>query len=161
MTGTDQAKQLEDLVDEGTIAMFMTMIGDEHTSRPLSIAEVRADRLAFLIDATTDWAHAVREGTAVVHVAISDVRKNTYVSLQGAASVALDHEEIDRLWNPGAAAYFDGKDDPGVGVLRFDASSGEYWDAPGGRIGSLIALVKAAVAGDDAAGEQGQVATQA
>ncbi len=95
-----------------------------------------------------------------MHVSISDVRKNTYVSLQGRAAVSLDADEIDRLWSPAAAAYFDGKEDPGLAVLRFDATGGEYWDAPSGRIGSLLALVRAAVSGAEAAGEQGSVATR-
>ena len=44
-------------------------------------------------------------------------------------------------------------------MLHFDVADGQYWDAPSGRLGSLIAMVKAAVGGDDAAGEQGPIAT--
>ena len=156
----DAAKPLSDLVDGGTIVMLMTMIGSDHTSRPLSVAEVAGDRLGFLVDATTEWATAIREGTAAVHATVCDVRKNHYLSLDGSASLTLDREEVDRLWNPAAGAYFDGKDDPAVGVLRFEVDGGEYWDAPSGRIGSAFAALKAAVTGDpDAAGDQGPVAT--
>ena len=160
MTNTDAAKPLSELVEGGTIVMLMTMIGDDHTSRPLSVAEVSGHRLGFLVDATTEWATAISDGSATVHATVCDVRKNHYLSLAGAASITLDHDEVERLWNPAAAAYFDGPDDASVGVLRFEVDGGEYWDAPSGRVGSAFAALKAAVTGDpDAAGEQGQVAT--
>ena len=97
-------------------------------------------------------------GTAVVHVTLSDVRHNDYAALNGTATVTAERAEIDRLWNPGASAFFDSKDDPNLAVLHFDVSDGEYWTAPSGRIGSLIAMARAAVAGDDASGEQGPIA---
>ena len=93
------------------------------------------------------------------------MRKNHYLSLAGAASITLDHDEVERLWNPAAAAYFDGPDDASVGVLRFEVDGGEYWDAPSGRVGSAFAALKAAVTGNpDAvgrAGPSGDVASQA
>ncbi|MET0147297.1 MAG: pyridoxamine 5'-phosphate oxidase family protein [Ilumatobacteraceae bacterium] len=158
MADTDPAQPLADLVDGGTIVMLMTMIGDEHSSRPLTVAAVDGSRLEFLVDATTDWATAVRSGGVAVHASVSDTRANTYLSLQGSASMTLDAADVQRLWSPAASAFFDGPDDPALGVLRFDVDGGEYWDSPGGRIGSAIALLKAKL-GDDpgAAGAHGSV----
>jgi general stress protein 26 len=155
MADASPTKDLSDLVDGGTIAMLMTMIGDEHTSRPLTVAGVDGGRVSFLVDRTTDWATAIGASTPV-HLSVSDVRSNTYLSLQGRAEVTPDASEVERLWNPAAAAFFDGEDDPAVGVLHFDVGGGEYWDSPGGRLGSAIAVVKAAVTGDPA-GEHGDV----
>ena len=70
-----------------------------------------------------------------------------------------DRAEIDRLWNPAASAFFEGKEDPDLAVLHFDVSDGQYWKSPSGRLGSLIALAKAALGGDEAAGTQGPIAT--
>ena len=85
---TDAAKPLSGLVEGGTIVMLMTMIGDDHTpTRPLSVAEVSGDRLGFLVDATTEWATAISDGSATVHATVCDVRKNHYLSLAGAASI--------------------------------------------------------------------------
>ena len=160
MAETDPAQPLTDLVDGGTIVMLMTMIGEEHSSRPLTVAAVDGSRLEFLVDATTDWATAIRAGTATVHASISDTRANTYLSLDGTASMTLDADDIDRLWNAAASAYFDGPDDPALGVLRFEVAGGEYWDSPGGRIGTAIALVRAKLSDDPgAAGQHGAVVT--
>ena len=135
MADTETTKDLTELVDGGMIAMFVTMIGDEHSSRPLTVAGVDGGRISFLVDRTTDWAEALDRPGTVVHVSIADVRKNVYLSLNGTATVRAERATIERLWNPGAAAFFDGKDDPIIGVLAFDASGGEFWDAPGGRVG--------------------------
>lgn len=109
--------------------MLMTMIGREHSSRPLTIADVSEHRLSFLIDATTEWA-------------------------------TLDRAEVDRLWNPGAAAFFDGKDDPALAVLHLDVSDGEYWNGPSGRISAAIQMVRAALSNaPEPVGERGEIAT--
>ena len=34
---------------------------------------------------------------------------------------------IDRLWNPFIAAWFDGKNDPKLVLLRFDPENAEVW----------------------------------
>jgi general stress protein 26 len=153
------SKTLADLFDGGDTVMLMTMIGQEHTSRPMTIAGVDGSRLAMLVDTTAEWYSAVASGSAVVHVTLSDVRHNEYAALNGTAAVTSDRAEIERYWNPGASAFFDGKDDPNLAVLYFDVDGGEYWTAPSGRIGSLIAMAKAALGGDEAAGEQGSITT--
>ena len=155
MPDHDTSKALSDLIGGGTIAMFMTMRGSEHTSRPLAVAEVDGGRISFLVDRTVDWAAGLDAGTPV-HVSVSDDRHNTYLSLQGTATITPDRDEIERLWNPGAAAYFDGQDDPAIGVLRFEVAGGEFWDSPSGRIGAAISMLRAAVSGDPG-GESGSV----
>ncbi len=158
MADPASTQALDDLVDSGDTVMLMTMIGERHSSRPMTVAAVAEGRLDLLADTTADWCSAIAAGEAVVHITKSDVRANTFVALNGAASLSDDRAEIDRLWNPGAAAFFDGKDDPHVAVLHFDVDEGEYWDGPSGRIGALISLVRAAVGGDAAAGDHGPVA---
>lgn len=154
------AKTLDDLLDGYTIVMLMTMIGEDHSSRPLTVAEASGDRLSFLIDRTVPWAAAIADGNAVVHATVADGKANTYLSLDGAASVTADRAEVERLWSAAAGAFFDGKDDPSVGVLRFDVTDGEYWDGPSGKLGAAIAVVKAALTDDpDKAGEHGDIAT--
>lgn len=50
-----------------------------------------------------------------------------FASIQGNLSVDNNREVIDRLWNPFIAAWFDGKDDPKLVLLRFDAEHAEIW----------------------------------
>jgi general stress protein 26 len=48
-------------------------------------------------------------------------------SIQGNHKLDNDRAVIDRLWNPFIAAWFEGKDDPKLALLRFDAEHAEIW----------------------------------
>jgi general stress protein 26 len=50
-----------------------------------------------------------------------------FASIQGQLSLDNDRDVIDRLWNPFIAAWFEGKDDPKLALLRFDAEHAEIW----------------------------------
>ena len=67
-----------------------------------------------------------------------------------------DRSRTAQLWSAGAAAYFDGKDDPLVRVLDVTVGYGEYWDGPHGGLGSLVQIASAAVGRE--IGSQGDIA---
>jgi general stress protein 26 len=50
-----------------------------------------------------------------------------FASVEGDLSVDNDRATIDRLWNPFVAAWFEGKDDPKIRLLRFDAGDAQIW----------------------------------
>jgi general stress protein 26 len=142
-------RPIEDLIGAGrSVAMVMTMIGSEHSSRPVTVAEVLHGRLSFLVSREVDWVAAIAAGEAGVHVTVAEPDRTTFLSLDGTASLVLDEAERDRLWTPMAKAWFDGPDDPTLAVLRFDVTGGKYWDGPSGAVRRGFALLKAAVSGD-------------
>jgi len=153
----DPAKHLSVLFDHGATVMLMTMIGAEHSSRPMTVAAVDGGRLSFLVDTTADWYAPVASGNATVHLTLSDVRHNEFAALNGVATATKDRAAVDALWSAPAGAYFEGKDDPNVAVLYFDTSDGQYWESPSGRIGSLISMAKAKMGKPSDAGEHGSV----
>ena len=50
-----------------------------------------------------------------------------FASIKGNLHVDNDRTVIDRLWNPFIAAWFEGKDDPNLVLLRLDAEQAEIW----------------------------------
>lgn len=50
-----------------------------------------------------------------------------FASIQGNLRIDNDRAVIDRLWNKFVAAWFDGKDDPKLVLLRLDAEHAEIW----------------------------------
>ena len=51
-----------------------------------------------------------------------------FATVHGRLSVDTDRAVVDRLWNRYVAAWFkDGKDDPQLALLRFDAEKAEIW----------------------------------
>ena len=159
MTSTqDTDRTLDDALDGLRFAMVGTPDGPDWRARPLALAEQDDEVLRFLVPSSAEWVAGL-EGKAgcPAGVTFSDPHKNVYVALQGSARVTADRAVIERLWNPAAGAYFDGKDDPGIRVLEVTVDEGEYWDAPGGRVGQMISLVKAALGRDP--GSKGDIAT--
>lgn len=160
MTTPDAPKPLVDLVDPGATLMLAVLGGAEPLeARPMTAAKVDGDRVWILADRTTPWISVLAGGTSA-HATLSDTRANTYVSLHGTLTVSGDRALIDELWSPPAGAFFEnGKEDPNVVALVFEADGGSYWTAPSGRLGSLVSMVRAKLTGAEASGEHGDVAT--
>jgi general stress protein 26 len=50
-----------------------------------------------------------------------------FASLSGTLSVDTDPAVVERLWNPFVAAWFEGKDDPKLALLRLDPEDAKIW----------------------------------
>jgi len=52
---------------------------------------------------------------------------DVFATLHGTLARETDRAVIDRLWNPFVAAWYDGKDDRKLALLRLDADEAEIW----------------------------------
>lgn len=50
-----------------------------------------------------------------------------FATVNGSLQLHNDAATIERLWNPFIAAWFEGKDDPKLALLRFDPSDAQVW----------------------------------
>ncbi len=154
----DAPKPLTDLLEPGSTLMVGTKPADDWEFRPLTVARVDGSRIEILLDTDEDWVRAFNDGDRV-STTMSDNRTNTWVALTGTATTTSDPAVIDELWNPFAAAYFDqGRETPGIAVMRIDAEEGRYWSTPSGRIGALVSMVKAKLGNAEQSGEHGDIA---
>ncbi|SFS38502.1 pyridoxamine 5'-phosphate oxidase family protein [Brevundimonas viscosa] len=80
---------------------------------------------------------------AMFHYGSKD--QNVWACIQGQLSVhGHDREIIDRHWNPVLAAWYpDGKDDPHLTILKFDAGDGRIWVNEGGFFKFAYEIAKA------------------
>jgi len=153
-------KTLDDALDGLRFAMVATAdptSGGAWKARPLALAGTSDGRLRFLVSVDADWVEGLEQTGSPTTVTFSDPSKNTWVALQGSARTTDDRALVQELWNPAAAAYFEGADDPSVRVLEVDVAYGEFWDGPSGRVGQLLSLARAALGGQS--GDQGDVVT--
>ena len=154
-------RSLDDLLEPGTTLMVGTRSGqrDDLEFRPLTVARVDDGQIQVLLDTNEQWV-ADLVPPAPVEITLSDTRSNDWAHLKGTATLTDDPALIDELWNPFAGAYFDeGRDTPGIAVLQLETESGRYWSSPSGRVGSLIATIKAKVSGAESAGDHGSIST--
>lgn len=114
------------LSSDRTVMLGLNGVEDGH-ARPMT-ALVEGDRGPIWF--FTSQSNAVVENLARSDRAIaafSAKNHDLFASIHGTLSVDQDRQVIDRLWNPFIAAWYDGKDDPKLVLLRFDAEHAEVW----------------------------------
>jgi general stress protein 26 len=132
-----EAKFWKALKSDMTVMLGLAGVEDGHT-RPMT-AQVEDERSPVWFFSSTDSSlvHALgRTDRAICSFASKD--HGLFASVHGSLHVDIDRAVIDRLWNPFIAAWYDGKDDPKLVLLRFDTENAEVWlDAS-----SLLAGIK-------------------
>ena len=75
----------------------------------------------------SDLARAIGGGKPA-HATFTGKKHDLFANITGRLSIDNNRTVIDRLWNPWVAAWFeDGKDDPKLCLLRFDAEHAKIW----------------------------------
>ncbi|MDQ3187360.1 MAG: pyridoxamine 5'-phosphate oxidase family protein [Pseudomonadota bacterium] len=130
-TTPSNRQHLYDLLKDFDTAMLVTRSPDGHMhSRPMAVAELRADADAFFV--TSIDSPKVTEINAHPVVTLTFQSSNQYASLSGRATVVRDQALVDRLWKEAWKIWFPkGKTDPTIAMLKFSAQDGEYWDNAG------------------------------
>ncbi|MFM9978727.1 MAG: pyridoxamine 5'-phosphate oxidase family protein [Sphingomonadaceae bacterium] len=52
---------------------------------------------------------------------------DVWATVHGTLSTTRDRAVIDRLWNPFVAAWYEGKDDPNIVLIRLDVEDAQIW----------------------------------
>ncbi|MGK5112412.1 MULTISPECIES: pyridoxamine 5'-phosphate oxidase family protein [unclassified Geodermatophilus] len=157
MSAEDTRKVAELLQGERFGFLTTTTPEGKLTSRPMALQEVEFDGdLWFFAERDSDWITHIA-ASPEVNVGVGS--GGTWVSLTGHALVVTDPAKKKELWNSGAEAWLpQGPEDPSVVLVKVDADSAEYWDAPGGRLATAFSFVKAKATGQRIdAGENAKV----
>lgn len=109
-----------------TLLLGLDGVEDGHT-RPMT-AQVENHRGPIWFFSSKDNAlvQNLSEGKRAI-AAFSDKGHHLFASIKGNLRIDMDRAVIDRLWNPFIAAWFEGKDDPKLTLLRLDAETAEVW----------------------------------
>ncbi len=123
-----QAKFWKALHADRTMMLGLDGIEDGH-ARPMT-AQAEGDHgpIWFFTSVDNGIVAALREGTADRAIAtFVDKGHDLFATVHGALAIDTDRSAIDRLWNPYVAAWYSGKDDPKLVLLRLDAQNAEIW----------------------------------
>ncbi len=117
-----------------------------HAQPMTAFREGETGTIWFFTRDDTDLARDAGVGggqSAMFHYGAKD--QNVWACIHGELSVhGPDREIIDRYWNPVLAAWYpEGKDDPQLTILRFDADDGRVWVNKGGLIKFAFEIAKA------------------
>jgi general stress protein 26 len=144
---SEAVKDVGDLLSQARTCMLTTMTRDgKHVSRPMAVQEAEFDGdLWFFTYDDSDKARQVAENPQV-NVAFADDKHSSWTSMSGRATVVHDRAKAEELYSPVLKVWFpDGLETPGLALLKVEAESAEYWDAPTSKVKTAVGALRAAV----------------
>ncbi|HEY6135630.1 MAG TPA: pyridoxamine 5'-phosphate oxidase family protein [Rubrivivax sp.] len=116
------------LKSDRTVMLGVPGVEDGH-SRPMT-AQLDGDEGPIWFFGSKDSALAKSLGSvggkaAMMVFAAKD--HDLFASVHGQLCVETDRAMVERLWNPFVAAWYTGKDDPKLLLLRLTPSEGQIW----------------------------------
>ena len=144
----DPAKLQERLwkeLDNVKFGMLGIVGGEPHHMQPMSVFEDRANNAVwFYSNKDTDLARDAGNGGAQAMLCIMTKDDEFQACLHGELSLSHDRAKIDQYWSPFVAAWFpDGKDDPGLTMIRMDLMDARVWASKRGPFNYPFQVAKA------------------
>ena len=144
----DPATQLrekfwESLKTDRTVMLGLKGVEDDRTRPMTALIDEGAGgeergTIYFFGSKTDGIGQNLKSSTRAV-AAFSSKGHDIFAHIHGTLSPSDDRAVIDRLWNPIIASWYkDGKNDPDLQLIRFDATKADVWEA------SQFATLKAA-----------------
>lgn len=148
LSGVAAVEKIKELVNHGRSCLMMTALDNKPCSVcPMSPLKVTDEGdLLFFSDRRSN-KNAELQQSPQMHITFSNDGDNEYMSLFGTAKVYHDQKEIDELYSAFANAWFEGKNDPNLTIIRFSPSEGHYWDSKHGKAIQMIGILMGAITG--------------
>lgn len=139
------------LRDVSWVMMTTATADGKLVSHPMVPQEVTDDAdVWFFISLTGGHTEALRASS---QVNMSVAEAGTWLSVAAEIEFVDDRAKIDELWNKDVEGWFDGKDDPALGLIRANSDSAQFWGLPGGKMSALARIVKSRVSGEHTGGD--------
>lgn len=153
-----ELKKIKDLISEirtGTLITHSNV--DGLTGRPMGTAEISDEGdLWFFTNEFTEKVEEISENNEVL-VSYAGPSDNSYVIVNGKASLVKDKAKMERLWNPALKAWFPkGLEDPQMMLLKVEPDQVEYWSGSSSKIVVAFQILKAMVKGEKFSGGEHQ-----
>lgn len=131
--GIQKIKQLATEID---ICLFCTNIKVDQgeTTRPMSTQGVDEDGTIWFFSDRNSIKNKEIQHDKNVHLYYSHPGKSSFMVLNGEAEIVFDKEKVEELWTPHVKAWFEGKDDPNISLLKVTPTDAYYWDVEGNKM---------------------------
>lgn len=149
LTHLEAIKKIKELSEKARICMFATDLETlPITSRPMGLQETDNEgNLWFISSEASNKNFEIRDDRRV-QLFFMNNSDSEYLSIFGEASIYKDRTTIEEKWSAMANAWFDGKEDPNVSIIRVEPKESYYWDTKAGKLVSMLSFVAAAVTGN-------------
>ncbi len=148
-----EVAQLAGLIRDIKVAMLTTTVkGDGMRSRPMFTQDTPFDgTLWFMTSASAPVVSEIYDDAEVL-LTYAHPGAQSYVAVNGAASIHNDRAMIRSLWRPTLKVWFpDGVEDPKIRLIRVAVERAEFWDSPSAPV-RMFHFAKALVTGEQMQG---------
>lgn len=126
------------LESDRTVMLGLDGQEDGHARPMTGLAEARRSPIWFFTSSDNMLVKQLGSGSGRASAGFASKGHDLFASIRGNLRVDTDRAVVERLWNPFVGAWYEGKDDPKLRLLRLDAEDAEVWmDA-----NSMVAGVK-------------------
>lgn len=160
LRGVEAIQKLKALAEDARNCMFTTSPGKyPHETRPMSLQRVCDQGNLWFISATDSGKNAAIGEDARVTLYFQNNGNYEFLIVNGTATIHTDRATIDEHWTEFANAWFDGKEDPTVSIIKVKPDDCAYWDTQDGKIMSFIKMSFHALTGTkgDDGGVEGKI----
>lgn len=120
------------------MTVMLGMVDESAPSRPMT-AQFEGDEdrgpLWFFTSQDSELVQAGGGAATAVYIAKGH---DLFARIEGKLVEDTRRDMIEKLWNPFVAAWYDGKDDPDIALMRLELESAEIWE----NASSLMAGIK-------------------
>ena len=142
--------KLQELIGNTDTCMFTTDLGTVplHTC-PMRVQETNYEgRIWFFSNLqSTHKEHITKDPR--VQLIFGNTSKMEFLTVYGIASISTDPEQIERLWNPVVASWYEGREDPNICLICVHPATSHYWDTESGKLVAMAKILTNAVTGAD------------
>jgi general stress protein 26 len=148
LSGGTAIEKIKRIAEVAGTCFFSTNIKQDTQSRPMALQAVdEAGDLWFLSDVKSHKNKEIGVDPDV-ELYFMNNSKYEYVHIKGKAVALQDQELIDKYWTGFANAWFDGKEDPDLSVIRVTPTDGYYYETKDNKIVAVSKMLFAAVTGN-------------
>ncbi|SDL89935.1 pyridoxamine 5'-phosphate oxidase family protein [Chryseobacterium taihuense] len=149
LSRNDAVKKIKELSEKAKFCMFCTELEKlPINTRPMSLQETDDEgNLWFISSDASNKNFQIKDDNRVQLIFMNN-SDSEYLSVFGEANIYKDRATIEDKWSSMANAWFDGKDDPNVSIIRVTPKDTYYWDTKAGKLVSLITFAAAAITGN-------------
>lgn len=160
LRGEEAILKLKELAEKSRNCFFSTRVQRfPHTTRPMALQEVDDKGNLWFVSSTESNKNKEIAEDKRVELFFHNSSSYEFLAISGEASIHTDKATIEKYWTNFANAWFDGKNDPTVSIIKVAPIDSDYWDTKDGKIVSFLKMSFMAITGQkgDDGGVEGKL----
>lgn len=150
LNNNDAIEKIKELITQAGNCFFCTEPSSSNSNgvRPMTIQEVDEQGNLWIMSANDSNTNAEIALNPKVKLYFQGSKYSDFLYLTGEASIEMDREKIEKLWNPIMKTWFtEGENDPRISLIKVSPDYGYYWDNKHGNVVAGIKMLVGAALG--------------